>query len=1341
MGTGAKGNSNLRYTAQLSVKEAIANAKLLKKELGTLGIDVSKAFDSKPMTGFQSAQLALKKTLIDAQIESEKLRKENLALAQSYKEGQISAQQLAAAERKNKADRQELIRSTNIARQSQVAANGSYDEASKALIRLGRSIKSAEGGFNSTNPIIRAQISEYQRLNKSLKEFDSQMGNNQRKVGDYSGALSGVVGRLSGLAAGFLSAGALLQSAFSTALSTDAIKTSLEFTFNSVDVAKGKLTDLRNTANRLGLEYTSLADSYRSFAGAAVASNFPLKETDRIFNSVANAGAKLKLSSDQVTGALTALQQMISKGTVQSEELRGQLGERLPGAFAIAARAMGVTQQELGKLLKDGKILASDLLPKLADELDNTFSNDKNEKVKSLQGSVNELKNSFTGIVETKGAISSFFTFVVDAAGGVVKGIGKMSEALGIFYELASNPRKFIGDSAKASRSDSMNSLIESAQQTAKGKAATSGGKSQLYNSLNEEKKLLIQVQAEYSRLNADYQKIKPGDRNIADTKKLQDQEKSLQFQIQYVRALSGEFDRLYMVKKKGEETADSDLKSIKAIRDRINELKKLDGSAIIGDDVYNRIQALQERLKKPSSSAAGINSGISSRNALQREIDDAIAASKRKQLSADDADVQAVEDKYAKIREKVKQHYEKLAKQEKSGKQDPTKKENLNVRLSGLDTAEINEKQAVIDKQSNDRFKIQLSEQAKDFEEFENYKLKFGTEAAQKRYNVDYTTAEAYAQKLEDLQTNILNKYGDPSGYTEAQRQELGIVTDQIIAFNNQRKSLNDKYYDDAVQAAMTAAQAIKAIDNDYQRDLKALGDTATDEQKAMLNRRKDDAIKSVNETALEIKIGWEHLFDNYDRMSRKAILDNLRTQKQAIQEALDTGDIDPKAGADKINAIDNAIDNLSANEGFNRVEGAIKKWRIAVEKFGKSSEQAKGAFRVLILESSVLANKLVGDIESIGSSLQDAGIGGEGLQRVFKNVVGIVGGAAQIAQGIATGNPIGIVAGSIKLLSSAIDLFNSKDRKLNRQIEVYKEQLDSLGKAYAKLERDVNNSVGESYYTDSAKQIENLKQQEAELIKARDAEASKKKSDKSKVQEYNNAIAEIPNKIEDINRAVSQMLLQSNFKEFSQNLSDALVSAFEAGESGIDAMNDTFDNFIKKAVANSIQLKVIQPIIDDMMKEAGDYAKGNDNSILGFDFNKWRELLAGVTNKSTQLLEEAYKGLGLEKGEGPKTSLKAEISEKLTEATGTELTGIMRGQYDLTKQIVVLNTERNTLLLPISKGIGDFLSIARSNLDVAIKNERNTFRIAENTEGMGTKLDKIISNTSSQSSRSLLG
>jgi chromosome segregation ATPase len=209
----AKG-SGINLTAKLSVEQAIKDAQRLKKELASIpGVTTAggNTYDTKPITGFQQAQLALKKTLIDAQAESQSLRNENIALSNSYKQGQISAQQLSAAEKQNRKERLALAEATKAARLAQVAANGSYDEANNRLKALGRSIKAAEGGFESTSPAIRAQISEYNKLNDALKKFDDGMGNHQRHVGGYKGALSDVVGELATMAAGYLTVQAALS--------------------------------------------------------------------------------------------------------------------------------------------------------------------------------------------------------------------------------------------------------------------------------------------------------------------------------------------------------------------------------------------------------------------------------------------------------------------------------------------------------------------------------------------------------------------------------------------------------------------------------------------------------------------------------------------------------------------------------------------------------------------------------------------------------------------------------------------------------------------------------------------------------------------------------------------------------------------------------------------------------------------------------------------------------------------------------------------------------------------------------------------------------------------------
>ena len=61
-------------------------------------------------------------------------------------------------------------------------------------------------------------------------------------------------------------------------------------------------------------------------------------------------------------GILLATGQVFSKGKVQAEELRGQIGERLPGAFALFAKSMGKTPAELDKLLEQGKVTVEDFV-------------------------------------------------------------------------------------------------------------------------------------------------------------------------------------------------------------------------------------------------------------------------------------------------------------------------------------------------------------------------------------------------------------------------------------------------------------------------------------------------------------------------------------------------------------------------------------------------------------------------------------------------------------------------------------------------------------------------------------------------------------------------------------------------------------------------------------------------------------------------------------------------------------------------------------------------------------------------------------------------------------------
>jgi tape measure domain-containing protein len=162
-----------------------------------------------------------------------------------------------------------------------------------------------------------------------------------------------------------------------------------------------ELTFIRDAASRLGLEFQSTAAAYAKFAAASRGTALEGGQTRDIFTGIAQASAALGLSSEETAGALTAVQQIISKGKVSAEELRGQLGERLPGAFQIAARSIGVTTQELDALLVSGNLLADDFLPKFARQLSIEFADSAAKAATSTQASFNKIETAYGDLKKT----------------------------------------------------------------------------------------------------------------------------------------------------------------------------------------------------------------------------------------------------------------------------------------------------------------------------------------------------------------------------------------------------------------------------------------------------------------------------------------------------------------------------------------------------------------------------------------------------------------------------------------------------------------------------------------------------------------------------------------------------------------------------------------------------------------------------------------------------------------------------------------------------------------------------------------------------------------------------
>ncbi|MEW6497215.1 MAG: tape measure protein, partial [Cyanobacteriota bacterium] len=183
--------------------------------------------------------------------------------------------------------------------------------------------------------------------------------------------------------------------AFQASLRFEALEKSLDFASGGQGVES--LEFVRKEAERLSLPLETSIKGFTQLTAAARGTSFEGAKTRKMFTAIAQASRVYNLTSEQTEGALLAVTQMISKGTVQAEELRGQLGERIPGAVQIFARALGISTAELGKLQESGKA-GLDELDKFSDQLTSETSGGVVGASGTAAASLQRLQNSFADI-------------------------------------------------------------------------------------------------------------------------------------------------------------------------------------------------------------------------------------------------------------------------------------------------------------------------------------------------------------------------------------------------------------------------------------------------------------------------------------------------------------------------------------------------------------------------------------------------------------------------------------------------------------------------------------------------------------------------------------------------------------------------------------------------------------------------------------------------------------------------------------------------------------------------------------------------------------------------------
>jgi len=269
-------------------------------------------------------------------------------------------------------------------------------ELTAAHNRLAESIKKAQEANNAQ--AIKSTTLAYQALGKQLdtaKKKYSELLSKTKEAGNTTSELSGILKNMAQYAIGAFSISSVIN--FGKAVYDNTLKMEgLNKRLGMLGDAKTEFQYLVNLSNKFGLDLESTADAFSSFAIASTASGISLSETKQIFEGVSTAITALQLPAEQSSRVFYALQQMMSKGKVSAEELRQQLGEALPGSFALAIQASGKTEQEFNKLLETGQILAKDFVPKFAALLGSKYEGGLTSSLDSATAATNRLSTAWT---------------------------------------------------------------------------------------------------------------------------------------------------------------------------------------------------------------------------------------------------------------------------------------------------------------------------------------------------------------------------------------------------------------------------------------------------------------------------------------------------------------------------------------------------------------------------------------------------------------------------------------------------------------------------------------------------------------------------------------------------------------------------------------------------------------------------------------------------------------------------------------------------------------------------------------------------------------------------------
>lgn len=185
---------------------------------------------------------------------------------------------------------------------------------------------------------------------------------------------------------------------------------------------------LISVSKKYGTNVNDLSAAYAKFTASAKLAGMPLSVQKSLFESVSRATAAFALNSEDTNSVFLALSQMMGKGKIQAQELRLQMGEKLPVALQAMAKAAGVSVGELDNMMQKGELLSGKVLPNFGKALDEMIPNADTDH---LETSVNKWQNAKIAFLKAT-PVSDTYKLFIDSLTGALTGLTEALNSAGV---------------------------------------------------------------------------------------------------------------------------------------------------------------------------------------------------------------------------------------------------------------------------------------------------------------------------------------------------------------------------------------------------------------------------------------------------------------------------------------------------------------------------------------------------------------------------------------------------------------------------------------------------------------------------------------------------------------------------------------------------------------------------------------------------------------------------------------------------------------------------------------------------------------------------------------------